>query len=221
MWKLAPVALLIIGWPDCQSIEPPPAPPQFVVVRVFSDPGEPVSDAGLLFNGKKVSTTDAEGMGKLRLGGRDGEVFDVTVACPRGFESPTKPIKVALKRLADPTKMPEYTVFCPPSTRAVVVAVRADNGENTPITYLGREVGRTDGSGAAHVLLNLQPGEQFSLTLDTTGDDKKDMRPQNPVASFAVGQQDDIFVFDQKFEREKKVIYRGPARPKGPVKIGN
>ena len=53
--------------------------------------------------------------------------------------------------------------------RRVVVAVRAENGPNLPVTYLGRAVGRTDASGAAHVLLAMHPGDQFSLGLDTSG----------------------------------------------------
>ncbi len=53
----------------------------------------------------------------LRLNGKDGETFDVAVSCPEGFLSPSKPITVILKRLAD-DKKPEYDVACrPPSAR--------------------------------------------------------------------------------------------------------
>jgi hypothetical protein len=137
------------------------------------------------------------------------------VTCPDGFQSPTKPIQVVLKRLAD-DKKPEYDVACPPTNRTVVVAVRADGGGNLPVLYLGREIARTDGSGAAHVMLKLKPDESFDLVLGTT--ENASLRPQNPFASFAVKERDEVFVFDQKFELEKKKIVRGGR--KGPVRIG-
>ena len=205
----------------CKALEPPPPPPQIITVRVESDPGRPLQGADLIYNGQKVAQTDANGVGKLRLGGRDGELFDITVACPQGHASPERPIQVMLRRLADPTKSPEYSASCPPSTRSVVVAVRAAGAPNVPVTYLGREVARTDESGAAHVLLKLQPGEQFELTIDTH-DKGPDLRPQNPAQSFTVGQRNDVFTFDQKFERiasARPFRSFGPAKPKGPVKI--
>jgi hypothetical protein len=206
----------------CKALEPPPPPPQVINVRVESDPGRPLAGVNLLHNGQKVATTGADGVGKLKLNGRDGESFDIAVSCPQGYASPDRPVQVILRRLADPAKSPEYFASCPPSTRTVVVAVRADNGPSVPVTYLGREVARTDHSGAAHVMLKLQPGEQFELTLDTTDKAHEGLRPQNPVESFVVGPRDDVFTFDQKFDREGKrqpVSNGRPAAPKGPVKI--
>jgi hypothetical protein len=81
----------------------------------------------------------------------------------------------------------------------VVVAVRADNGRNLPVYLLGREVARTDASGAAHVLIEAAPGEQFELTLGTQGPGGEHLRPQNPAMKFAVKNQDELFTFDQRF----------------------
>ena len=149
------------------------------------------------FDGKEVGKTDAEGVGKLKLEGTDGETFPIGVACPDGFRSPARPVDVTLRRLED-GKLPEYFVSCPPATRSVVVAVRAENGANLPVVYLGREVARTDGSGAAHVHLRL--------------------KPQNPTASFVVKDHDDVFSFDQRFERtERARVFK--AKPKGPTRI--
>lgn len=202
---------------SCKSIEPPPPPPQLIAIRVTSDPGKPVADASLTFNGAKVGVTGVDGVGVLKLVGKDGESFSVTVACPEGFESPAKPVQVLLKRLADQSKMPEYAATCPPTNRTVVVAVRAENGPDLPVLYLGREVARTDASGAAHVMLKLPPGDEFSLTL-STGDDKL-IKPQSPVASFAVGNRDDVVLFDQRFERAKPVIRSSGPRRRGPIKM--
>ena len=186
-----------------------------MIVRINGDPGQPIKGAALLYNGQKVSQSGDDGVARLKLTGKDGESFDVNVTCPEGFQSPQKPIQVILKRLAD-DKKPEYDVACPPTIRSVVVAVRADGGANLPVMYLGREVARTDGAGAAHVLLKLKPDEPFDLILGTQ--ENASLRPQNPFASFVVKERDEVFVFDQRFELEKKKAVRGGRR--GPVKIG-
>src|SRR5688500_6227900 len=97
------IAAAVIAWvaslAACKSIEPPPPPPQLIAIRVTTDPGKPVPDASLTFNGAKVGVTGVDGVGVLKLVGKDGESFSVTVACPEGFESPAKPVQVLLKRL--------------------------------------------------------------------------------------------------------------------------
>ena len=206
---------LLLAATGCSALEPVAPPPLEVLVRINGDPGQPIKGAALLFNGQKVSQSGDDGVARLKLTGKDGEMFDVAVTCPEGFQSPPKPIQVVLKRLAD-DKKPEYDVSCPPTVRSVVVAVRADGGANLPVLYLGREVARTDGAGAAHVLLQLKPDEPFDLVLGTQ--DNASLRPQNPFASFVVKERDEVFVFDQRFELEKKKVARGGRR--GPVKIG-
>ena len=52
--------------------------------------------------------------------------------------------------------------------------------------------------------------------LDTS--ERKDIKPPNPAKVFVVAQQDDILLFDQKFEVEKKVVY--VAKPNIPKAIG-
>lgn len=209
----AALVLVVALGSGCTALEPPPPPPQEVLLRVSADPGRPVKGADLLFNGQRVAVTDDEGLGKLSLRGKDGDMFDVVVKCPQGYTSPDRPVQVTLRRLADPTKRPEYSATCPPTTRQVVVAVRAENGPNLPVMYLGREVARTDTSGAAHVLLRLKPEDEFDLVLGTGEKGGELLRPQNPQKAFFVKQKDDVFTFDQKFEREKIKVVARPGRP--------
>lgn len=204
------VALAIALW----GCTPQPPPVYEVVIRVTSDRDKPVKGAIISNDGKKVGTSGEDGAALLRLRGTEGEAFLFSVQCPAEYESPTKPIQVALRKMVDSTKRPEYQAACPPSTRTVVVAVRAENGANVPVMYLGKEVGRTDDSGAAHVLLQLKPNESFELVLNTSDKAYERLRPQNPVATFVVKGQDDVFAFDQKFSLEKKAIkWRGSAGP--------
>ncbi len=190
--------------------------PSPVTVAVESDPGVPLANAQILYGDKAVGTTGADGQARLNLGGIEGQSFDLSVRCPEGYQSPAAPVSVTLRRLADPARAPLYEARCRPTLRSVVVVVTADKGGNLPVMYLGSEVARTDASGAAHVLLHIPPGEQFSLTLATTGKGAEALRPRDPVATFAVGERDEVFVFDPHFTLEAK----RRVAPRGPTEIG-
>lgn len=209
----------------CQ--DPPPPPPFQIFVKVESDPGKPIVGAtvarqrtgGPADAAPPSVTTGLDGRALLSMRGVDGEIADVTVQCPDGYTSPSKPISVRLQRLAE-KKIPEYSVSCPPAMRKVVVAVRAENGPDLPVLYLGKTITRTDASGAAHFALEVPPGAQFAVGLDTSA--RKDLKPQSPQKPFNVGQNDDVLVFDQPFQVEKKrVIVVGPSIPRaiGPKEI--
>ena len=66
------------------------------------------------------------------------------------------------------------------------------------------------------ILKLLAYADDFDLVLGTQ--DNAALRPQNPFASFVVKERDEVFVFDQRFELEKKRVVRGGHR--GPVRIG-
>jgi hypothetical protein len=210
--------LPLLAWPfvvACSALDPVVPPPQEIVVRVTGDPGQPLEGATLQYSGKQLAKSDGNGVAQFKLDGKDGDSYDLQVSCPSGFLSPSKPLQVRIKRLADDTTKPEFDVSCLPTSRTVVVAIRAENGPNLPVLHLGKEVSRTDGAGAAHVMFTMKPHESINLVLSTQGTDR--LRPQNPAASFTVRESDDIFIFDQKFELEKKKVV-SPRQP-GPVRI--
>jgi hypothetical protein len=96
--------------------------------------------------------------------------------------------------------------------RSIVVGIRAENGPNLPVMYLGKEVGRTDGTGTAHVALDLPPGETATLSLDTR--DAPALKPQNPDLVFRAGTRDELLLLDQKFTVTRKVVtVQRAARP--------
>lgn len=184
-------------------------PPVEVLVKVQSDPGHPLKGATVLYNGKPIpgATTNEKGLAKITLTGNEGDLYDVTVKCPTGYQSPTKPVSITLHRFAEPAQAPEYDVSCPPTTRTIVVAVRAENGANLPVLYLGRAIGRTDSAGAATLLLeNLDADSQFELTLDTSAKGNEVLKPQNPSSVFTVKRSDDVLTMDVKFVVEKKAV---------------
>ena len=95
--------------------------------------------------------------------------------------------------------------------------MRAENGPNLPVVYLGKEVARTDAAGAAHVLLSLKPGDQFEISLNTSERGSERLRPQNPAVAFVVKGRDDIMTFDQHFAIEKKPVYYKPINRPRPL----
>ncbi len=217
MVRPALLALLLAVGASTTACKEQAAPPFEVLIKFSSAKDKPLKNALVLHEGKKIGVSGDDGAALLRLRGAEGETFLFSVQCPAEFESPKAPVTVVLRRVIDSARRSEYFVSCPPLTRTVVVAVRAENGPNLPVIHLGREVARTDESGAAHVMLQLRPNESFELRLDTNDKSAERLRPQNPVATFVVKQQDDIFAFDQKFSLEKKRIrYGGPV---GPTKL--
>jgi len=52
------------------------------------------------------------------------------------------------------------------------------------------------------------PGSQFTVALSTV--ERKDIKPISPSKLFVVSSNDDVFLFDQKFEVEKKKVYVAP-----------
>lgn len=205
--SLTVVLSLVFGSAGCT--EPTRSEPFTVSVKVEGDPGRPLAGVTILRANRPLGSTGPDGRATLQITGAEGEVADVTVTCPEGHQAPTKPLSVRLTRLAEKTKIPEYAVQCPPSMRRVVVAVRAENGPNLPVMYLDRPVTRTDASGAASFALEVPPGSQFTVALNTS--ERKDIKPISPSKLFVVSTQDDVFLFDQKFEVERKKVWVAPT----------
>jgi hypothetical protein len=215
---LALSSLLVVSIFGCDKLREKPPEPYEIVIHVESDPGKPVEEASILLGANKVASTNATGTAELKLRGEEGETLMFGVQCPPGHQNP-KPTSVTLRRISDPSKRPEYQVACPPQTRTVVVAVRADEGPNLPVVFLGRELTRTDASGAAHLTLRMRPDESFQLMLKTSDSEEGSrLRPQDPVATFRVKHHDEVMTFNQEFKVERRPT-RWVGRPTGPTPL--
>ncbi len=166
-------------------------------VHVQSDDGRPIVGAEIVSSAGTVRT-DAEGHASLVTRGHEGDRQPHVVRCPKEYQSPSTPLLVSLRRGFEKANRPVYDVTCVPTKRTVVVSVRLEDGADLPIVYLGKTLARTDASGAAHVLLHVEPDEPFRLTIDTSEPGRENVRPENPSAELAVGQADDLLVFEQK-----------------------
>lgn len=186
-------------------------------IRVTGDPGQPVAGAVLTFKSQAVAKSDASGLAKLSAHGQEGESLEFGVSCPEGFRSPSSPVSVRLTRLSANGRLPEYQVSCAPALRNVVIAVRAVNGADLPVQYLGQEVARTDSSGAAHFMLRVEPGEELEVKLDTQS--KRWLKPQDPTVRFLTRSEDELFVFDQPFVAPRENRHSFATTGKGPIRI--
>ena len=191
-----------------------------IIVHVERDPGQPLAAAKISRDDGVLGTTDARGTAALQLTGLPGERVALQVSCPDGFRSPDEPLSVVLRPLLDAQRKAEYRVACPPLLRSVVIAVRAQNGANVPLKYLGKEIARTDASGACHALLKRAPGETVTVTLDTSAAEHTKLIPHSPALKLTVPARDDLVVFDQTFTREREAPVRAKKkRVLGPTRI--
>jgi len=187
------------------------------VVRVQSDPGEPLPGAVISGAGRVLGTSGKDGRVRLGAQALEGEVLSLSIRCPPGHRSPSSPLAVVLRRAVDANVRPEYAATCSPETRTLVVAVRAENGAGLPVRHFGRELGRTDASGAAHVVLEADADETVELTLDTSQEPR--LRPSSPSARFRVSQRDEVVAFSQRFEIAKDARAARVRPRRGPVRI--
>lgn len=216
-----PSLVLLASVTACGSIKEPPPPPFNVAVVVEADQDVPLPGAVIQRNNTEIGKTDGKGRAVLTFQGEAGDQIDVWVKCPDGFDSPLKPVTVALRRNAE-EKIAEYPVKCPPAEREVVVALVADNGANLPVKYLGRDVARTDGSGAATFMLKGKPGDHMDFLIDTSGKENEKLRPQNPMVSVVVDNKDAFYSLDQPFQVQHArivVVQRRLPQPIGPTEL--
>ncbi len=214
---LAPV-FAAVSAAGCSSMQATPPPDFKFAVTVESDPGVAMSGAVISRGGKEIARSDAAGKALLAFKGAEGETIDLYVKCPEDYLSPTRPISVRLSKLADDKILGE-TVRCAATKRKVVVSLRTDNAVNVPVIYFGREIARTDTSGAASFYVTGKPGETLQFTLDTSDKSFERLRPQSPQLAVLVGDHDEIYPLMQRFELQKQVVVtvrrQGP-RPLGP-----
>ena len=189
-----------------------------VVVRVSSDPGRPVAGAAIFEDQLAVAKTDATGAATLELRGTEGDSFQIGVRCPEGYVSPRLPTRVVLRTLGGTTRLPEYEIRCPPTERTMVISVRTEGVPEIPLRYLGREVGRTDASGAAHVQLRAAPGDRVELLFDTSELGDPWIFPKNPSVQLVVADTDEVISVAQHFDRDPPPPPIAPGRP-APCKL--
>ena len=183
-----------------------------VTIKTIDDVGVAVAHAEVLLGKKSRGLTGADGKLTVTLAGRPGQVAPLSVKCPEGYASPERTVDVGITELAAGSPAPLFEARCTALAHSLVVAIRAENGPNLPVVYLGKELARTDAEGVAHVVLKLPPGETASLRLDTSA--APALKPQNPELLFKASNRDEMVMLEQKFSVVRKaVVVHARARP--------
>jgi hypothetical protein len=98
-----------------------------------------------------------------------------------------------------------------------VIAIRAEHGPNLPLMYLGRELARTDGSGAAHLMLEVASEDIVELVLDTSAQPR--LRPRSPILRIQPGSRDELTGINQDFTVLKPPVVKKVVKAVGPVRL--
>jgi hypothetical protein len=217
------LALFMSGWAGCKEKKPPP---EFRVTFTAQSDGKPLGGVRVVAGGTELGVTDPEGELRATLQGEEGSTVSVQAECPEDYRKaePLRPLKLRRFQGLDPETQErglQMSISCPPSHRTAAVVVRADGRKDIPILRAGEELARTDAGGVTHLMFEFEPNTSFTLAMDTS--DYPDLRPKDPTASFTLGDDDEIFEFDQEFkEKEKKRRRRWRPKPKdpsGPVRL--
>jgi hypothetical protein len=192
-----------------------------LIVRVSSGPSRSLEGARVSSKGRELGVTDSTGAVTVQARGREGDMFPVDIACPPGHRAPP-PLLVPLRQVgregSGQVVRPEFAAVCTPLTQSIVVAVRAEGGPHLPLMHMGRELCRTDASGAAHVLLDVALEDVVELTLDTSG--QPSLRPRNPILRVQPGLEDAITAISQELTVQPQPrVEKVTAPRRGPIRI--
>lgn len=191
------------------------------IVRVNGEPSRGLVGARASSKGKELGVTDSSGAMTVKTRGREGDIVPVDIACPSGHRAPP-PLLVPLRHVGreggGDVVRPEFAAVCTPLTHSVVVAVRAERGPHLPLMHMGRELTRTDSSGAAHVLVDAASEEVVELMLDTS--EQPRLRPKSPVLRVQLGGGDQITAISQEFTLQPRPRVEKVSTPqRGPIRI--
>lgn len=192
-----------------------------LIVRVSADPGRGLPGARASSRGRELGVSDGGGAVAVKVRGLEGDVLPIDIECPTGHRGPP-PLLVPLRHVgregSGRVVRPEFAAVCAPLSHSVVVAVRAERGAHLPLLHLGRELARTDSSGAAHVLLDVTSDDVVELVLDTS--EQPRLRPKNPILRVEPGSGDPITAVHQEFTLlPRPRVEKVSAPPRGPIRI--
>lgn len=189
-----------------------------VIVEVQSDDGKPMPAVPVKLGDGTRGLTNEMGQLVRRVVGEEGARFPVVVEPPRGYALVGKARNaVVLRHLEDESgrsRPIEFQVKLAPTRRKYAVLVRAGT-PGLPVETFGERRAVTNREGVAMFLYEGTPGEQLTVKLDTSSNPR--LVPQNPVATFQLGNKSQAFVVKEHFtltpEKKRPKIRRiGPHR---------
>lgn len=187
-------------------------------VRVETERGAGLPGAEIFFNEKHVGTTGSDGRLTKMISGSQGDPTRVTHDCPPGYRAQDETTIVRLRRYqpTDVPKIMEVALTCRNEMRTAAFVVRAAGASHLPVSLNGEVVAKTNAAGVAHFSRADAPGTEYLVELDART--VPEMRPSHTTHRFVLGEDHELFVVDQAFERAPKRRKPRP-RPHRIVKI--
>ena len=172
--------------------------------------------------GKAVAgKTDADGKLNVNVRGKEGMKVAVSTDVPKGYKLASTGNAIVLRRLNDIEGgkgriLPvEHVVKFAPLQRQYAVLVRVGVG-GLDVETFGTRQAVTNEKGVATFLYTGAPGDELQVKVNTVS--HPELRPQNPTASFLLGQRSEAYVVKEKFgtfkavHKTHKPVHVGPKR---------
>jgi hypothetical protein len=212
--KLLALLLLFAGCTESEGRFP-------VVIVTTSDDGRPFPDVIVTLGKAVAGKTGADGKLSVNVRGKEGMKVAVSVDAPKGYKlASPNPSSLVLRRLTDMDTgggkgrvLPvEHTIKFSPLQRQYAVLVRV-GVPGLDVETFGTRQAVTNSKGVAMFLYSGAPGDELQVKVNTTN--HPDLRPQNPSASFLLGQRSEAYVVKEKFN-----VFKAPVKKHKPVHIG-
>jgi hypothetical protein len=213
------------------SASPPPEARYELEFQASDDRGDPVEGLTVAIGETRIGNTDARGLLRAEVNASKGERFPLHAPCPGDYLESDAPGHVVFRDTRGLAGARSTTIRleiqCARRDRVAALLVHADGQAGMPILIDGLPHGHTGTGGYAHLRLDMQPGEQFEVALDSS--DHPKLRPINPRRTMTLGAEDDLFVFDPVFveveppkkkrRRRKKKVEEPVIVKKRPIRI--
>lgn len=191
---------------------------------VVDDRGEAIAGVAIAVGDTQIGTTNGSGILRAEVSASKGDRYPLHRQCPERYENAGEVESIVFrdtKGLGGGKHAKIHVQLqCERQERVAALLVHADGRQGLPVLIDGVEVGRTGAGGFAHLRLDLRPGSQFQVAIDSS--EHPSLRPVDPRRTMTVGSEDGLFVFDPVFselvpEKKKRRRRRAQAPAQAPT----
>lgn len=225
MKRCASTFLLALGLMAC-SADAPKATHYQLQFDAVDDRGARIAGVVIAVGETRIGTTNETGILQAEVNASKGERFPLHLSCPDDYQKREAPTHIVFRDTkgleGEKHSRIHVGIECARHERVAALLVHADGRANLPVLVDGVERGRTGPGGFAHLRLDLKPGSQFQVGIDSS--EHPTLRPVDPRRTMTLGSEDGLFVFDPVFSEvapEKKKRRRRRVRepePEAPAK---
>lgn len=173
-----------------------------VRVRVTADSGTPLSGVPVRVDDDVAGRTGSAGFLLVELSAATRREVRLEPVCPEGHRQPDGPSVVRLRSYSGKgarTNL-EIELTCRRARRRAIFIVRAINAADIAVRLDGEVVARTNPDGIAHLSRSAAAGTEYLIELDAS--EHSNLLPRSTMRRFELPDRDEIFIVEQRFERD-------------------